>query len=421
MPDLITIGQNAKRAAFTLSQVLTGEKNRALMLIADALEREVAAIIEANAIDLASAKENGISDAMTDRLMLNDTRIREIAEAVRFVAGLDDPVGKVVGGETRPNGLQITKITVPLGVIGIIFESRPNVTVDCAVLCLKSGNACILRGGKEAINSNKTLAAIMRKAVAQTAIDPDCIQIIEDTSRETATEMMRMNGYIDVLIPRGGKGLIQSVVKNASVPVIETGAGNCHIFVDESADIEMAVSIVNNAKTTRPSVCNAVETLLIHEKCAKKILPAIAGKLAESNVELRGCERTLQVLGALQILGGAAKPATVDDYATEYDDYILAVKVVENLDEAIAHIEKYSTRHSEAIITQSYENSRIFLAKVDSAAVYVNASTRFTDGAEFGLGAEIGIPTQKLHARGPMGLPHLTSTKYLITGNGQIR
>lgn len=415
MTDLLTIGRNAKTAAFKLSQALSGEKDKALLLIADALINRQDEILKANALDLDAAGKNGMSSAMTDRLRLNESRIEDIADAMRYVAGLQDPVGKVVGGGTRPNGLQIVETVVPLGVVGIIFESRPNVTADCAALCLKSGNACILRGGKEAINSNMALVKIMRETLLETTIMPDSIQLVEDTSRDTATEMMRLNGFIDVLIPRGGAGLIQSVVKNATVPVIETGAGNCHIFVDESADEEMAVDIVDNAKTSRPSVCNAVETLLIHKNCAEKLLLKIAERLLKSSVEIRGCE------AAVKILGDSAKPATDEDYKTEYDDYIIAVKVVLDIGEAIAHIEKYSTRHSEAIITHDYENSRRFLNQVDSAAVYVNASTRFTDGGVFGLGAEIGISTQKLHARGPMGLTHLTSTKYLITGNGQIR
>ncbi len=415
MFDLNTIGKNAKSAAFSLSQALSGEKNKALQIIAEDLLANMPAILSANLQDLGAAEKNGMASSMVDRLRLTEARIRDIADAVLFVANLDDPVGKVIGGETRPNGLQIVKTTVPLGVVGIIYESRPNVTVDCAALCLKSGNACILRGGKESINSNTALAMLMRASLAKTAINPDCIQLVEDTSRETATEMMRLNTYIDVLIPRGGSGLIQAVVKNATVPVIETGAGNCHIFVDETSDENMAVQIVDNAKTSRPSVCNAMETLLIHKDCAEKLLPQIAGQLKKSSVELRGCRRTCEILGDLAIA------ATDDDYKTEFDDYILAIKVVNDIDEAIAHIEKYSTHHSEAIITQNYQNSRQFLSQVDSAAVYVNASTRFTDGGEFGLGAEIGISTQKLHARGPMGLAHLTSTKYLITGCGQIR
>lgn len=415
MTDLITIGKNAKHAAFKLAQVSSGDKNAALRAVADALVRETAGILAANAEDLAAAQNNGMSLAMQDRLRLTEERISDIAGAVRYVAGLDDPVGKIIGGETRPNGLKIVKTTVPLGVVGVIFESRPNVTADCAALCLKSGNACVLRGGKEAIRSNKAIVDTMRGALEQTKINPDAVQLVEDTSRETANAMMSLNGFIDVLIPRGGAGLIQAVVKNATVPVIETGAGNCHIFVDETADADMAVSIVDNAKTSRPSVCNAVETLLIHKNCAEAILPLIAERLSKSSVELRCCK------AALSILNGAGTPAAEEDYATEFDDYILAVKVVDGIDEAIGHIEKYSTHHSEAIITRDYANSQRFLAEVDSAAVYVNASTRFTDGGEFGLGAEIGISTQKLHARGPMGLTHLTSTKYLITGSGQIR
>lgn len=412
---LETIGANAKRAASGLSQASPAEKNKALILMAKALEDGMDAILAANAEDLNQAGRQGMSFAMLDRLRLDKESIKGIANAVRHVAELDDPVGRVLGGETRPNGLKIVKISVPLGVVGIIYESRPNVTVDCAALCLKSGNACILKGGKEAIRSNMALAACMRKALLSTQLNPHCVQLVEDTSREAANEMMSMNGYIDVLIPRGGSGLIQAVLKNSTVPVIETGAGNCHIFVDASADSEMAVNIVDDAKTSRPSVCNAVETLLIHEACAEKLLPLIAKRLAKSDVELRGCPRTLSILGDM------ASPAAKEDYITEYDDYILAIKVVSGIEEAISHIEKYSTRHSEVIITKDFENSQKFLSRVDSAAVYVNASTRFTDGGQFGLGAEIGISTQKLHARGPMGLSQLTSTKYLVTGNGQIR
>ena len=415
MSYLTEIAGRAKSAAFTLSQALTGEKNNALLSIADALESGQDDILAANAEDLKAAEQNGMGSAMLDRLRLSGARIKEIADAVRNVAALPEPVGKTIGGGTRPNGLEIVKVTVPLGVVGIIFESRPNVTADCASLCLKSGNACILRGGKEAVRSNAALVSCMRKALETTGIPPDCIQLVEDTSRETAAEMMRLNGYIDVLIPRGGKGLIQSVVSNATVPVIETGAGNCHIFVDETAKHDMAVNIVNNAKTQRPSVCNAVETLLIHKNCAETLLPEIAGKLSESSTEIRGCEKTLAILGK------GAVPAGEDDYMTEFGDYTIAVKVVDGIDEAISHIEKYSTRHSEAIVTESYENSRYFLHKVDSAAVYVNASTRFTDGGVFGLGAEIGISTQKMHARGPMGLNQLTTSKFIIYGDGQVR
>ena len=412
---LTDMGKRAKSAAYQLASAGTQLKNDALLLIADYLEKDIPAIILANALDLENAEKNGMAVAMQDRLLLTDERIRDIAEAVRYVAALPDPVGRVIGGESRPNGLHIIKRTTPIGVVGIIYESRPNVTVDCAVLCLKSGNACILRGGSDAINSNLALTKIMRKALEDANASIDAIQLVEDTSRETARELMQLNAYVDVLIPRGGQGLINSVVQNASVPVIETGAGNCHIFVDESADEDMAVSIINNAKTSRPSVCNAMETLLIHKNCAKNLLPKIAAELKKSNVELRACPQSLEILGALAI------PATEADWETEYDDYILAVKVVEDLDEALAHIERYSTHHSEAIITKAYENSRSFCDSVDSAAVYVNASTRFTDGGEFGLGAEIGISVQKLHARGPMGLAELCSYKYIVEGSGQIR
>jgi glutamate-5-semialdehyde dehydrogenase len=411
------IGKNARIAARKLGRALTAEKDKALLAMAESLTANKAEILAANAEDLKHAKADGMAAAMQDRLLLTPERLAEIAEAMRYVASLQDPAGKVIGGGKRPNGLELTQVTVPLGVIGVIFESRPNVTADCAALCLKSGNACILRGGKEAIRSNTAIVKAMRAAIAAQGLETvpeDSVQLVEDTSRETANEMMRLNGVIDLLIPRGGAGLIKAVTQNASVPVIETGAGNCHIFVDESAEAEMAVNIVDNAKTQRPSVCNAAETLLIHENCAERLLPVIAKRLEHANVELRACEK------ARAFLPGA-KPATEEDYATEFDDYILAVKVVADIDEAMEHIEKYSTRHSEAIITQSYENGRRFLNEVDSAAVYVNASTRFTDGGVFGLGAEIGISTQKLHARGPMGLNHLTSTKYMIAGNGQIR
>jgi len=413
--SLTELGKKAKSAAYTLAAARTGEKNAALRAMASALEQGIPEILAANEIDMANAEKNATPVTMRDRLRLSRERIEDIAGAVRFVAGLPDPVGRVLGGGSRPNGLNIIKKAVPLGVIGIIYESRPNVTVDSAALCLKSGNACILRGGSDAINSNMALAKIMSRALEGTAIPPESIQIVEDTSRETARELMRLSDYIDVLIPRGGQGLIDTVVQNASVPVIETGAGNCHIFVDESADEDMAVRIADNAKTSRPSVCNAVETLLIHQNCAGKLLPKIAAKLLESKVELRACPLALEILGDKAIL------ATDEDWATEYNDYIIAIKVVSDLDEALAHIEKYSTSHSEAIITRDYANSTRFTAQVDSAAVYVNASTRFTDGGEFGLGAEIGISSQKLHARGPMGLEELCSYKYIVTGDGQTR
>ncbi len=415
MNTLQELGSRARKSAVYLANLPTGQKDKALLALADALVVDTPSILTANQKDLALAQQNGMTQAMQDRLRLTQERLSQIADAVRYVAGLNDPVGKILGGEVRPNGLAITKITVPLGVIGMIFEARPNVTVDCAALSLKSGNACILRGGKEAIHSNQALVTVMRKAVAAAGLPQDVIQLVEDISRETAVGLMQLNQYIDVLIPRGGAGLIHSVVKNATVPVIETGVGNCHIFVDSRADLEMAVNIIDNAKTSRPSVCNAMETLLVHQDIAPSLLPALKERLDRSNVEWRGCSKTTQILGT------GVSPATLEDWATEYNDYILAVKIVEDIDEALAHIEAYSTRHSEAIITGDYTNSRRFTTQVDSAAVYVNASTRFTDGGEFGLGAEIGISTQKLHARGPMGLTHLTSYKYIIEGDGQIR
>ena len=352
---------------------------------------------------------------MQDRLRLTEERVKAIADDIGNVIKLDDPVGTADSGSVRPNGMRITKIRVPLGVIGIIYESRPNVTVDAAVLCLKTGNVVILRGGKEAYNSNKCLCGIMREAISQVGLPADAVQFVDDTTREVTTQMMKCSDYLDVLIPRGGGGLIRAVKENATVPVIETGVGNCHVFVDETADIEMAVNIVDNGKTQRPSVCNAVESLLVHEKIAEKALPAIKAKLDGHNVEIRGCEKTAA------ILGGCVVPAAEEDYATEFLDYIIAVKVVSDIDEAIDHINKYTTGHSECIVTNSLSNAERFENEIDAAAVYVNVSTRFTDGGMFGFGAEIGISTQKLHARGPMGLRELTSMKYLITGNGQIR
>ncbi|GAA6513611.1 glutamate-5-semialdehyde dehydrogenase [Phocea massiliensis] len=411
---MIQLGKRAKAASRGLKIAPTATKNNALLAIADALCDNMEMVISANQKDIAAARSSGISEAMIDRLTLTESRIRSMADAVRQVVKLEDPVGKVETGFTRPNGLRISKTKVPLGVVAIIFESRPNVTVDAAVLCLKSGNACILRGGKEAIHSNKALAGIMRQAIAGAGISPDAILLVEDTSRESAAQLMRLNGYVDVLIPRGGAGLIKSVVENATVPVIETGAGNCFIFVDDSANFDMAASIIDNAKTSRPSVCNAVENVLVHRAIAPAFLPQMAEALAHAGVEIRGCSETCAILPS-------AKPATEEDFYTEYNDYILAVKVVSGIDEAISFIESHSTHHSEAIITESYAHSQQFLSQVDSAAVYVNASTRFTDGGEFGFGAEIGISTQKLHTRGPMGLSELTTTKYIIFGDGQIR
>lgn len=407
-------GKNAKGTLTFMSQVTTEQKNNALNAVADALEKNVDAIIAANKIDLTEGKENGLNDGLLDRLMLNEERIKGIADGVRQVAALDDPCGKVISDYKKDNGLDIKKITVPIGVIGIIFEARPNVTVDAAALCLKSSDSVLLRGGKEAINSNTALSEIMRDAVESVGFPRDVIQLVHDVSRQSANDMMHMNEYLDCLIPRGGKGLIKAVVNNSTVPVIETGSGNCHIFVDESADINMAAEIIFNAKTQRISVCNACESLVIHSKIIDKALPVIAKKLKEKNVEIRGDERACQACSLVV-------PASEEDFYTEYLDYIISVKTVDSLDEAIEHINRCSTGHSEAIITENSENADKFLKCIDSSSVYVNASTRFTDGGEFGLGAEIGISTQKLHARGPMGLEQLTSTKYLIYGNGQVR
>ncbi|MBW7572859.1 glutamate-5-semialdehyde dehydrogenase [Caproiciproducens faecalis] len=414
MTVLEQMGKNAKEAARGLAPA-GALKNKALYAMAQALEDGEAEILAANAQDLKAAGENGMSESLLDRLTLNSTRIKAMADGIRSVAAQTDPIGTIVGGGVRPNGLKIEQVRVPLGVIGIIYEARPNVTADAAALCLKAGNAVILRGGKEAIRSNTRITEILRAAVEQTGLPKDSIQLVEDTSRASSVEMMQLTGLIDVLIPRGGRGLIQSVVQNSRVPVIETGSGNCHVYVDDTADIEMAANIIFNAKTSRPSVCNAIETVLVHRDIAEKALPAIKARLDEKKVEIRGCERTREILGADVI------PAVEEDWATEYLDYILAVKVVDGIDDAIDHIARYSSGHSEAIITKSYENAQKFTAQVDSAAVYVNASTRFTDGGEFGLGAEIGISTQKLHARGPMGVNELTSTKFIISGSGQIR
>ena len=414
MFDLERIGAAAQQAAHALALASSGEKNRALTSLADALDEEVAQILAANAQDLARAKEGGMSPSMLDRLALSPARVASMAQGVRDVARLDDPVGRVLGGATLDCGLEMEKITVPLGVIGIIFEARPNVTSDAAALCLKSGNACILRGGKEAIASNTAIARAMRRGLARAGFDENCVCLVEDTSREIATAMMRLNRYIDCLIPRGGAGLIRSVVENATVPVIETGVGNCHAYVEKSADLEMAANVVFNAKTSRPSVCNALETLLVDEAIAPEALSRIAARLREKNVEIRGCARTCEILPD-------AVPACERDYEIEFLDYILAVRVVRDIDEALAHIRRYSSRHSECILTRDLAMARRFAREVDAAAVYVNASTRFTDGGVFGLGAEIGISTQKLHARGPMGLEAMVSYKYVLYGDGQVR
>jgi glutamate-5-semialdehyde dehydrogenase len=409
------MGKKAQAAKKGIAIASTDEKNGILFHIAEALLKNQAEIIAANEKDIANARNNGVGEVMADRLRLTTERIQEMADACIRLTNLEDPVGQVVEGSKRPNGMQITKVRVPMGVVGIIYESRPNVTVDAASLCIKSGNAAILRGGKEAICSNKILMDIMRQAVRESGFEEDIIQLVEDTSREVSVQMMQANGLIDVLIPRGGAGLIQTVIKNATVPVIETGTGNCHIYIDEDADIEMAVSVTDNGKTQRPSVCNALETCLVHKDIAEKFLPLLQQRLQTHQVEIRGCERTRAVLGDKIV------PATQQDYATEYLDYIISIKVVDSLEEAIEHIRKYSTGHSECIITNNYNHAGRFQQEVDSACVYVNCSTRFTDGGEFGMGAEIGISTQKLHARGPMGLREMTTTKYIISGNGQIR
>lgn len=409
-----TLGMNALEAKDFLSTVTTAQKNEALQAIADELRNHIDYIIEENKKDLENGKNAGLSTALLDRLMLDADRIEGIAKSVEEVIALDDPCSKVLETVERPNGLVIKKVSVPIGVIGIIYEARPNVTADAAVLCLKSSNAVILRGGKEAICSSIAIADIMRSAVKSVGFNENVIQLVTDTSRESANQMMKMNGYLDCLIPRGGKGLIKSVVENSTVPVIETGSGNCHIFVDESADVEMAAKIIFNAKTQRIGVCNACESLVIHKNIIAKALPEIKKMLDTKNVEIRGDETAQSVCDGIV-------PAADEDFGTEYLDYIISVKTVNTLDEAIKHINKYSTRHSEAIITENEENAKVFLARIDSSSVYVNASTRFTDGGEFGLGAEIGISTQKLHARGPMGLRELTTTKYQIFGNGQTR
>lgn len=414
MNKLVSMGQKAKEASYELGAASINEKNNALLFMAEELINAKDEIIEVNKIDLKNSEEKGTSKPMLQRLALNEKTINEMAEGLREVANLQDPVGEVVSMWQRPNGLQIGQKRVPIGVIGIIYESRPNVTCDAAGLCLKTGNACILKGGSDAINSNKAIIKALSKGIERAGLPKESVQLIEDTSRETVNEMMRLNEYIDVLIPRGGAGLIQSVVKNATVPVIQTGTGNCHIYVDESCDFNMAVDIAVNAKSQKPSACNAAEKLLVNESIAKEFLPLAVKALRENGVTLRGDKAAQAIIDDIE-------NANDDDWSTEYLDYIMAVKIVKDVDEAIAHINKYGTGHSEAIITESYKNSQKFLQRVDAAAVYVNASTRFTDGGQFGFGAEIGISNQKLHARGPMGLKELTTIKYIIYGNGQIR
>lgn len=413
--QLIKTAKNARAASRFLNRAGTDLKNKALSAIADALIENTAFIMEENKKDIETARENGIKESMIDRLTLTEKSILSISASVKKVIALPDPIG-ISEGWTRPNGLVINKISVPLGVVGIIYESRPNVTVDAAVLCLKSSNAVILRGGKEAINSNIALATVINSALEKCGFPEGCVNLIESTSRDYTNELMKLHGYIDVIIPRGSAGLIKAVCENATVPVIETGAGNCHIYVDGSADFEMAVDIVINAKVQRPSVCNAAENLLVHKDIAPRFLPLICKKLIDNNVEIRASKECFEYLDGIEV-----NAADDEDFYTEYNDYIISVKIVDDVDDAIAHINEHNTGHSEAIVTKSIENSEKFSREIDAAAVYTNASTRFTDGEEFGFGAEIGISTQKLHARGPMALKELTTDKYIISGKGQIR
>ena len=412
--DLIQIGKRAKDASHRLAILSTVKKNEALKAVAAALVANSEAIIAANEIDVKNAKKNGMSEALLDRLSVNEARVKAMADGILQVADLKDPVGEVLSMTNRPNGLMIGKKRVPLGVIGMIYESRPNVTPDAFCLCFKTGNAVILRGGSDCIHSNLAITKVIRAALKEQGVCEDVVQIIESTDRETATALMRLNEYVDVLIPRGGAGLIKSVVENSTVPVIETGTGNCHIYVDATADFEMALNIIDNAKTQRLGVCNAAESLVVHGSIAKDFLPALYEKLTQKAVVMRADERALAICPQMEA-------ATEEDFYKEYLDRIISVKIVDSIDEAIAHINEHNTGHSESIITKDYENSLRFLNEIDAAAVYVNASTRFTDGGEFGFGAEIGISTQKLHARGPLGLEELTTTKYIIFGNGQIR
>ncbi|NLX70153.1 MAG: glutamate-5-semialdehyde dehydrogenase [Clostridiales bacterium] len=414
MSEVLEKAKRAKLAAAELAKLSSGIKNKALQIMAQALEAQTDFLIKANKLDLEAAVQSGKPKAFIDRLTLNEQRIKDMADGLRVIKDLPDPVGETVAMWRRPNGLQIGRRRVPLGVIGVIYESRPNVTADAAGLCLKTGNAVILRGGSEAIKSNKAIVKVLSQASYEAGIPEGAIQLIEDTDRASARELMRLNGLVDVLIPRGGTGLIKAVVEEATVPVIETGVGNCHIYVDGQCDRDTAVKIIINAKTQRPGVCNAVETLLVDRRIAEEFLPVVIKELREKDVEIRGCEETLKIVPDVT-------RATEEDWDTEYLDYILAVKVVDGIDEAIRHIGMHGTGHSEAIITDNYHAAQKFLDEVDAAAVYVNASTRFTDGFEFGFGAEIGISTQKLHARGPMGLNELTTIKYVIYGSGQIR
>jgi glutamate-5-semialdehyde dehydrogenase len=414
MEALIETGKKARKASGELANLNTERKNQVLLQAAGLMEKYAMVLLEANRKDLDRGKEMGLQGAIMDRLMLSEERIAGIAGGLRQIAGLEDPVGEIETMKKRPNGLLIGKKRVPLGVVGVIYESRPNVTADVAGLCIKTGNVCVLRGGKEAFHSNNAIVKVFHEAIKGFGLNPDMVQLVQDTTRESAVAMMKLDKYLDILIPRGGAGLIRSVVQHSTVPVIETGVGNCHVYVDEDADPEKAVSIVYNAKTQRPGVCNAAESLLVHEKVADKLLPAIGRALIEGGVEVRGDETTCRLIPE-------AIPATEEDWSTEYLDLVISSKVVGSVEEAVAHINRYGTMHSEAIVTENYTRAQYFLDRVDAAAVYVNASTRFTDGFEFGYGAEIGISTQKLHARGPMGLRELTTNKYVIYGNGQIR
>jgi len=414
MKELDEIGLKAKQASMQLAHLNTDQKNKVLLMVADLLESSVTPLLEANADDLKEAKTMGLKGAIVERLTLTIEKILGIAEGLRQIVQLEDPIGEIEEMKRRPNGLLIGKKRVPLGVVGVIYESRPNVTADVAGLCIKTGNVCVLRGGKEAFRSNNAIVKIFHQAIQQCGLDPQMVQLVQDTSRESAVAMMKLNKYLDILIPRGGAGLIQAVVQNSTVPVIETGVGNCHIYVDEEADLEKAVEIVYNAKTQRPGVCNAAESLLVHQKVAREMLPIIGARLTEGGVEIRGDKRTCSLIpGAI--------PATQEDWSTEYLDLVISSKVVGSVEEAVEHINTYGSMHSESIVTENYSHAQYFLDRVDAAAVYVNASTRFTDGFEFGYGAEIGISTQKLHARGPMGLRELTTSKYIIYGSGQIR
>ena len=411
---LNTLGKNARNAEVLVRNLSANEKNEVLLKVAETLTENADTLTAANALDVENGRKNNMPEALVDRLLLTGDRIRGMAEGLRQVAALEDPVGEVLGMKKRPNGLMIGQKRVPLGVIGIIYEARPNVTADAFALCFKTGNVVILKGGSDAIHSNEAIVKCIREVLREQGITEDAIQLITDTSRETTAEFMKMNQYVDVLIPRGGRGLIKAVVENSTIPVIETGTGNCHIYVDETADLQMAADIIMNAKTQRVGVCNACESVLVHEKVKDEFLPVLARRLQEKQVEIRADE------AACELIPGAVH-ATEEDWGREYLDYILSLKVVSSVEEAISHINQYNTGHSEAIITNNYEHAQKFLEQVDAAAVYVNASTRFTDGFEFGFGAEIGISTQKLHARGPMGLLALTTTKYIIYGNGQIR